>query len=390
MRDMSRCCLFGDGERRGDAGVDAGHVDHEVDDAVGVAPLVVVPADDLDEVRVEHDARARVEDARLLLGLHVGRHERLVSVAEEALLRASGVLLDESADVLVGGGLGEAGGEVDNRHVGGRHAEGHAGELALELRDDLGHRLGGAGRRRDDVGRRGAAATPVLLRGAVNDLLGGGHGVDGGHEGLLDAELVVDGLDGRREAVGGARGARDRLPGGVVLILVDAHDDSRGVILGRGREDDLLGARLKVRLDRLAGEEGAGRLADVEVAVLGERDLRRVAGVREGDLRAINDERVTVNLDGAIEAAVDGVVLELVGHVLSIVAAVDELQVSVRVLDHDAGDEAADAAEALDGARHSRHRRGGGERRGGAHGEGQDDSGELSHFEEGGLVDGVC
>ena len=45
--------------------------------------------------------------------------------------------------------------------------------------------------------------------------------MDGGHEGLLNAEGVVDGLDGRREAVGGARGARDRLPCSVVRVLFD-------------------------------------------------------------------------------------------------------------------------------------------------------------------------
>merc|ERR1712087_707471 len=61
-----------------------------------------------------------------------------------------------------------------------------------------------------------ALAAPVeegmmfpLAGGRVNNSLGGGHGVDGGHEGFLDDEFVVDGLDHRGKSVGGARSARD-------------------------------------------------------------------------------------------------------------------------------------------------------------------------------------
>merc|ERR1719261_2237913 len=49
-------------------------------------------------------------------------------------------------------------------------------------------------------------------------------------------------------------------------------------------------------------------------------------------------------------SAVDGVVLELVGHVLVGGARVDELEVDGVRLGHDAGHEAADAAEAVDAA----------------------------------------
>ena len=49
-----------------------------------------------------------------------------------------------------------------------------------------------------------AGQAPVLLGEAVNDLLGGSVGVDGGHEALDDAEVVVDDLGQRRKAVGGA------------------------------------------------------------------------------------------------------------------------------------------------------------------------------------------
>lgn len=41
--------------------LDLGHVQHKVYEPVAVAPLVVVPRDNLDERGVEHDARLRVE-----------------------------------------------------------------------------------------------------------------------------------------------------------------------------------------------------------------------------------------------------------------------------------------------------------------------------------------
>jgi hypothetical protein len=81
--------------------------------------------------------------------------------------------------------------------------------------------------------------------------------VDGGHEGLLDVVLVVDGLDHGREAVGGAGRARDEVLAAVVLVGVGAHDDDLGVVLGGIRRDDLLGAAVDDGLGGLLGEEDA-------------------------------------------------------------------------------------------------------------------------------------
>merc|ERR1719473_2090269 len=91
-----------------------------------------------------------------------------------------------------------------------------------------------------------AAAAPVLLRRSVDRLLGRRGGVHRGHEALLDAEVVVDHLGERGEAVGRARRVGDdvhRL--GVVLLLVDAHDE-HGRVRGRRGDDHLLGPALDV------------------------------------------------------------------------------------------------------------------------------------------------
>merc|ERR1719287_261671 len=278
--------MRGDGSQSlgGDLGVDGGHVLHEVDDAAGVAPLVVVPGDELDEVGVEHDAGPGIEDAAAGVGLEVGGHEGLVAVAQDALHLALGLGLDDGADLLVGGLLPELAGEVDHGDVDGGDAEGHAGELALEGGDDLGHGLRGAGGGGDDVAGGSAAAAPVLAGGGVDDGLGGGH------EGLLDVELVVDGLDHGGEAVGGAGRAGHEVLAAVVLVGVDAHDDGLGVVLSGGRVDNLLGAAVQNGLGLPLGEEDAGGLADVVGPEGAPADLLGVAAAGGLDLLPVEAE----------------------------------------------------------------------------------------------------
>ena len=55
----------------------------QVGEAVGVAPLVVVPADDLDLV-ADHLGQARVEDARVRVGDDVGGHDRVLGVLQDS------------------------------------------------------------------------------------------------------------------------------------------------------------------------------------------------------------------------------------------------------------------------------------------------------------------
>ena len=333
----------------GDLGVDGGDVLHEVNNTARVAPLVVVPGDKLDEVGVEHDTGIGIEDGGAGVGLEVGGDEGLVAVSEDTLHVTLRQGLDVSADLLVGRGLLETAGEVDDRDVNGGDTEGHAGKLALKGRDDLGDGLGGSGGGGDDVAGGGTSSAPVLTGGGVDDSLGGGHGVDGSHEGLLDDELVVDGLDHGGKSVGGARRAGDEVLGSIVLLGVDTHDNGLGVILGGGGVDNLLGASIDDGLGRLLGEEDTGGLADV-VSVEGTpADLLGVAAAGSLDLLAVEDKEVSIDLDGTLGDSVDGVVLVLVGHVIGGGGTgVDSIALNGVVIHHDTGDKTADTAESVD------------------------------------------
>ena len=86
-----------------------------------------------------------------------------------------------------------------------------------------------------------AASAPILARRTINGFLGGGSGVNGGHQTLEDTEVVVDDLGQGGQAVGGARGVGHNLHVRLVGVLVDTHDKHGSVGRGSG-DDDLLGA----------------------------------------------------------------------------------------------------------------------------------------------------
>lgn len=106
--------------------------------------------------------------------------------------------------------------------------------------------------------------------------MGGGGGVDGGHEAFDDAELVVEDLGERSQAVGGAGGVGDDLGAlGIVGLEVDTADEHRSVS-GRSSDDDLLGTTLDVSVGLVHGGEDTGGLDNVVDASLAPRDGRGV------------------------------------------------------------------------------------------------------------------
>lgn len=271
-----------------------------------------IPRHKLDEVLVQSDTSLGIEDGGVLVAVKVRRDKLVLGVGEHTLELTVGGVTDGLLDLLVGGALLDAASKVDNGDVGGGDTHGHAGELAVERGDDLADGLGGTGGGGDDVLGSSAATAPVLAGGTVDGLLGGGVGVDGGHETLNDGVLVVDDLGEGSKAVGGARGVGEDVDVGLVFLLVDAHDEHGGVGGGSG-DDDLLGTTLQVGGGLLVGGEDTGGLNDVLGALLGPGDGGGVTLGVEGDLLAVDNEVLAVDLDVTLEDTVGGVVLEHVG-----------------------------------------------------------------------------
>mmetsp|Transcript_17365 Transcript_17365/g.31439 ORF Transcript_17365/g.31439 Transcript_17365/m.31439 type:complete len:222 (-) Transcript_17365:71-736(-) len=172
--------------------------------------------------------------------------------------------------------------------------------------------------------------------------------MDGGHECLRDFELIMDGLDHRGKSVGGTGRTGDEVLGSIVLTLVDTHDNGLGVILGRGRVDDLLGTSIDDGLGGLLGEEDAGGFADVVGSEGTPANFLGVAAAGGLDLLAVQDKEVSIDLDSSLGNTVDGIILVLVGHVVGGGrSGVDGAELDVIVFHHDTGYKTSDTSESV-------------------------------------------
>src|SRR5205085_4065536 len=120
--------------------------------------------------------------------------------------------------------------------------------------------------------------------------------------------------------------------------------------LGRGRDDDLLGAGFEVLRRRLALGEDAGAFERDIDAELAPRQFRRVALGGDADLAAADIHPIVAARDLAGEAAMDAVVLQQmrVGRDWPQIIDADDLDLAVLVLVRRAQYQAADAAESVD------------------------------------------
>ncbi len=222
---------------------------------------------------------------------------------------ALGRSLDGLLDFVVAGPLLNAAGQVDDRHIGGGNTHRHAGELAIEVRNDLTDCLRRARRAGNDVLGSGTASAPVFGGRAVHGLLGGSIGMDGRHEAFDDGIVVVNDFGKGCEAVGRARGVGDDLDVGLVRFLVDTHNKHGSIGRWCG-DDNLLRASLQVCLGLLGRGEDAGGLYDVVRTSLAPRDVCRVLFGIEADGLAVDGQVVAVNLDFAFELPMDSVIFE--------------------------------------------------------------------------------
>ncbi len=319
----------------------------EVENLVAVAPLVVVPCDNLEEGVGEGDTGACVEDAGAGVGDEICGNNGILCVAQNALQLALGGSLHGGADLVILGGLFKVYGQVNNGNVQSGNTHGHAGELAVEAGDNLTYGLCGAGGAGDNVAAGCAAAAPILYGGTVNGALGSGDGVNGGHKTVLDAPVVVENLGKRSKAVGGAGSVGNVVHVLGVGVVVNAHYEHGGVVLGGSGHNDLLCAGCQVGSCLFLSEELAGALGDIFNAPLAPVDVIGVAVAAGGDILAVDDDGMVGVIDVSVENAVYGVVLEQISHVIGGHGAVDTGELDVLVIQPGAQNESADTSEAV-------------------------------------------
>ena len=160
--------------------------------------------------------------------------------------------------------------------------------------------------------------------------------------------FVVAYLDHGRKAVGGAGSAADEGHVGGVLLLVHTQHDRGRVVLRGGRENNFLHATVDMGLASGGGKELTGRFAQVINPHLPPGDLTGNAGLRGSNSMAVDDQVIAININFSLITTVDGIILELISHILDIRSRIDRLQIAVGVIKHHSSRQAADSAKPVD------------------------------------------
>ncbi len=207
-----------------------------------------------------HRSQSAVEDRAVRVADDVGRHQRLVGVAQDPLQRAVGRGLEGGIQLIHAGRALGLERQVDERARDDGRADREAVQLAAELRKHQRDGLRRAGRRRDEVDGRSASTAQVAVR-TVLQVLVARVGVDRRHQAVLDADRVVGDLRERRQAVRRAGRVGDDVVAVLVVgVEVDAEHDGDVLALGRRGDDDLLDAAAEVLGGVVTRGEEAGRL----------------------------------------------------------------------------------------------------------------------------------
>ena len=173
--------------------------------------------------------------------------------------------------------------------------------------------------------------------------------MNGGHQAVGNAEVIVQDLGHGSQTVGGAAGVGDEGHVGGVGVLIDAHDEHGGIILGGGGHHHVLGTGGDVAGGLLLGQEQARGLNDVLGADLLPGQVGGVTLGVHGDAAAIDDNALVAGGHVGLEPAVHGVVLEHVRHVVRRhERIVYRYEFDIRVLQTSAENHTADTAKAID------------------------------------------
>ena len=177
-----------------------------------------------------------------------------------------------------------------------------------------------------------------------------GVGVDRGHEATLDPDEVVQNLGDGREAVGGAAGVGDDQVVARQHIVVHTEDHGLQVALRGGGDKHALGTGVEVRLGSVDRLEEPGAFEHDVHAHLAVRQLARLTLAGDGDLLAVHDQRIAVDIDRAGEATMGRIELEQqrIGARVGQIVDRHQFEVVIGPLQNRPRDKPPDAPETVD------------------------------------------
>ena len=172
--------------------------------------------------------------------------------------------------------------------------------------------------------------------------------MNGGHQAVFDAEVILQNLGNGGQAVGGAGSVGYNVHVGGVFVLVNAHN-KHGSVSRRSGDNNLLGTGLQVSGSLFDGGEHTGGFHDIIGADSTPGDFSGVFAGKEFDLFAVNNDAVIGVADFTVKLAVHGVIAQHVRHVVRAhEGVVDAHKLNFAVGKASAENQTADAAETID------------------------------------------
>jgi hypothetical protein len=265
------------------------HQKRQINEAVGKAPFVVVPREDLDQLASDNQGGKPVNNGRTRVSSIVARYQGLFTVAENAFegarfrgLAKGGIYLGHRHFAFQGDR------QVDNGDHRNRNPEGIAGQASVQFRDHLAERFSGSAGLGDDREGCGRGSTQILFRLVEQDLAIG-IGVGGIHQAVFDAKGLMEHQGCGGKAVGGGASVADNLVASrIVLVMVDSHHHRDIVVLSWRGDDDSLSSTVR---DVHLGLGPVGEDPVVVILVRREPLLFERGGVEDGEFRPTHQQR---------------------------------------------------------------------------------------------------
>src|SRR6266581_2700715 len=135
----------------------------EISNTAGVAPLVIVPSNDLDHVAADNHCRKSINDRGMRIATEVHRDKRFICIFEDALERASFSLLEGIVNGFFGSLRTQGCYEIDHRNGHGWHTQRHAIKASLQFGNNQRQSPSSARRGWDNVNASRTSASQVAV-----------------------------------------------------------------------------------------------------------------------------------------------------------------------------------------------------------------------------------
>ncbi len=168
------------------------------------------------------------------------------------------------------------------------------------------------------------------------------------HQAFDDAELVIENLGNRSQAVRGAGGIGDNFHVGLIRLVVHAHHKHGCIIFNRSCDDHALGAGIKMALGHIFAEEESRGFDDVICADFAPLQIGGNFFSGHADLLAIDHKLSAFNLHIALKSTMRGIVFEHVCEIIHIHKIIDSNNLNIFASNRGSENKTPDTAESID------------------------------------------